>query len=493
MRKEINTRREFLKNISKSTMGLLGISAVQQGFNCTMPSPNKKPNFVFILIDDLGWTDLTGFGSSYYETPHIDRLASRGMKFTDAYAACTVCSPTRASILTGKYPARLHLTDWITGHERPYAQLRIPEWTQYLPHSEITIAEALHEAGYVSASIGKWHLGGREYYPDKHGFDINVAGTDRGQPPSYFYPYTNKRFDIETLHGGKEGEYLTDRMTDEAEAFIEQHQDNPFFLYLAHFAVHTPIQGKKELTEKYEAKTDPTGNHSNAEYAAMIQSVDESVGRIGKKLEDLELTGDTVIIFMSDNGGLTHLPVTSNIPLREGKGHLYEGGVRVPMIISYPGVVQPDTICDTPVISTDFYPTILDMAGISADPGHVIDGVSLKPLILQSGSFDREAIFWHYPHYHPGGATPYGAVRKGPYKLIEFYEDQHVELYNLREDIGETHDLSSSMPEKVHALRTLLQQWRTSVDAQMPDANPNYDPAKAHSGPQVNTKGDITK
>lgn len=485
-----NTRRDFLKNLSKSTIGLLSISAIHQG-GCGLSSSKKKPNFVFILIDDLGWTDLSGFGSQYYETPHIDALAEQGMKFTDAYAACTVCSPTRASILTGKYPARLHLTDWITGHVRPYARLRIPEWTQYLPHDEITLAEALQDAGYVSASIGKWHLGGRDYYPERHGFDLNVAGTDRGQPPSYFYPYTNKRFDIETLHGGEEGEYLTDRMTDEAEAFIEQHKENPFFLYLAHFAVHTPIQGKEELTKKYAGKTDPTGNHTNAEYASMIQSVDDSVGRIVKKLQDLHLSEDTVIIFMSDNGGLTHLPVTSNAPLREGKGHLYEGGVRVPMIISYPGTIQPGSMCDTPVISTDFYPTILDLAGVNTEPGHVIDGASLKPLMLQTGSLDREGIFWHYPHYHPGGATPYGAVRSGQYKLIEFYEDDRVELYNLRDDIGEEHDLSSSLPDTVKELRTALHNWRLSVGAQMPTANPDYDPAKAHLGPQVNTRGEI--
>ncbi|MFH1741961.1 MAG: sulfatase [bacterium] len=322
------------------------------------PSTEKKPNFVFILIDDMGWTDLGCYGSTFYETPHIDRLAAQGMRFTDAYAACTVCSPTRASILTGKYPARLHLTDWISGHRFPWAKLWVPDFNQQLPLQETTLAEALRPLGYVSASIGKWHLGQEDYYPEKQGFDINIAGTHRGSPPRYFSPY-----EIPTLKDGEEGEYLTDRLADDATRFIEKNAAKPFFLYWSHFAVHTPIQAKKDLIEKYETKVNPKNRHRNPTYAAMIQSVDEAVGRLTAKLDKLGLTDNTVVIFMSDNGGLRFMrrktgPVlaTDNAPLREGKGSAYEGGVREPMIVRWSGTVEPGSVCTVPVISTDFYP-----------------------------------------------------------------------------------------------------------------------------------------
>ncbi|MBN2411552.1 sulfatase [candidate division KSB1 bacterium] len=435
---------------------------------CQSNTVKKKPNFVFILIDDMGWTDLSGCGSDLYESPNIDKLFASGMKFTNAYSACTVCSPTRASILTGKYPASVNITDWIPGHARPWAKLKVPEFNQELPLSEITIAEALKPAGYAAASLGKWHLGQQNYYPEKQGFDINIGGTDRGQPPSYFSPYR-----IPTLNDGPEGEYLTDRLADEAGRFIEKNKDNPFFLYWAHFAVHTPIQAKQEITAIYKAKIKSDMLHTNPVYAAMIQSVDEAVGRVMKKLKDLGIAGHTVIIFMSDNGGLAR--VTSNVPLRAGKGSAYEGGVRTPMAICWPGVVKPQSYCHIPVCSIDFYPTILEMAGVTILSTVEIDGESLVPLLKQEGELERDTLYWHYPHYHPGGTTPYSAVRKGDYKLIEFFEDGALELYNLIEDIGETNNLAPQMTEKVNELHDMLKEWRNRTGARIPAPNPDYD------------------
>ena len=464
------TRREFLRRAAGGlgALALMGSRALPGLAEAIATAGGKKPNFVFFLVDDLGWRDVGCYGTKFYETPNIDRLAAEGMRFTDAYAACPVCSPTRASILTGKYPARLHLTDWIAGHNQPNAKLRIPDWTKYLPLEEVTIAEALKPAGYATASIGKWHLGGEPYYPDKQGFDLNVGGTAKGQPPRYFSPYS-----IPTLADGPKGEYLTDRLADEAEKFIEQNRDRPFFLYLPHFAVHTPIQGKEEITAKYAAKP-PDGGQKNATYAAMIESVDESVGCVMKKLDALGLADRTVVFFMSDNGGLAG--VTSNAPLRAGKGTLYEGGIREPMIIKWPGVVRSGTTASTPVTSTDFYPTILEMAGLPLKPEQHVDGLSLVPLLKESGPLRRDTLYWHYPHYHR--TTPAGALRHGDWKLIEYFEDGHVELYNLKEDLSETKDLAAAMPEKTHELQKMLAEWRRSVGAQMPATNPNYKPAK---------------
>jgi len=437
----------------------------------------RPPNFLFVLADDLGWTDLGCQGSKFYETPNIDRLAREGMRFTQAYSACTVCSPTRASILTGKYPARLHITDWIKGHRRPYAALRVPDWTMHLTVEEATIARRLKEAGYATASIGKWHLGGPEYYPEKHGFDLNLAGCDRGQPPSYFSPYR-----IPTLADGPKGEFLTDRECGEAIRWIEAHRDHPFFLYLPHHAVHTPLAGKPNVIAKYRAKAGPDAPQRHATYAALVESVDDSVGRILQRLEDLKLADRTVIFFTSDNGGLignVTNPITSNLPLRAGKGSAYEGGVRVPLIVRWPGVIKPGTVCDVPVISVDFYPTILEIARVRPGPGQVLDGESLLPLLRQSGGLKRDALFWHYPHYHPGGATPYSAIRRGDWKLIEFLEDDHVELYDLLADLGEQNDLAAKMPAR--ELRQQLHAWRKQTGAQMPAPNPDYDPKKSES------------
>ncbi|UCD49174.1 MAG: sulfatase [Phycisphaerales bacterium] len=455
-----------------------------------------RPNFVFFLIDDLGWADLGCYGSTFYETPNIDRLASEGTRFTNAYAACPVCSPTRASIVTGKYPARLGITQWIGGPNEP------TPYRHYLPLQEVTIAEALKQAEYATGFVGKWHLSTRgedrfEYYPDRQGFDVNIGGDWSGAPPTYFHPYEKRGRKLETMPpGGKEGEYLTDRLTDESLRFLEANKDKPFLLYLSHYAVHTPIESKQALTEKYQAKakTLPAleGPHAqpvygryqtrmvqdNAPYAGMVQSVDESVGRVMDKLEELGLEENTVVIFMSDNGGLSTVPregPTCNLPLRAGKGWLYEGGIREPMLIKWPGAAKPGSVCDETVTSTDFYPTMLEMAGLPLRPAQHVDGVSLVPLLKKTGTLQRDAIYWHYPHYHGSGNRPSGAVRAGDYKLIEWYEDGHVELYNLRDDLSEQKDLAAAEPAKTAELRQMLHAWRNRMNGKMPAGAPRND------------------
>ncbi len=447
-----------------------------------------RPNVIFILIDDLGWTDVGCFGSDLYQTPNVDRLAREGMRFTDAYAACTVCSPTRAAVMTGKYPARLHLTDWIAGHKRPFAKLQIPNWTMYLPHEEVTLAEALKPGGYFTAHVGKWHLGPRGYWPEDQGFDVNVAGYDAGAPPTYYWPYRRGQRQLLNLPLTEEtkGQYLTDRLGDETVKLLRTKAREPFFFYLATYQVHTPIQPKKEYVPYYESRVRAQGKHTNPNYAAMVQSADELVGKVLRTLDELGLAERTVVFFTGDNGGLSHIygqkrGPTDNRPLRLGKGSAYEGGVRVPLIVRWPGVTRPGSVCHEPVLSIDYYPTILEITGLPGDAKHnaSVDGVSLVPLLKDpSATLDREAIYWHYPHYHPGGATPYGAIRAGQWRLVEFYEDEHVELYNLKEDIGESHDLAAEMPEKAAELRQKLHRWREQVGAQMPVPNPQYDAEK---------------
>ncbi|NDG72068.1 MAG: DUF4976 domain-containing protein [Proteobacteria bacterium] len=432
------------------------------------PKPATKPNILLILADDLGWTDGGCFGSKFYETPHIDRFATQGMRFTDSYSACTVCSPSRAALLAGQYPARLHLTDYIPGKVPTKAKLSVPDWTQHLLLEVPNLAKTLKSAGYATASIGKWHLGEDAFWPEKQGFDLNIAGYDHGHPPTYFSPYK-----IPTLTDGPPGEFLSDRLTSEAIQFIEENKDRPFFVYLPHYAVHHPVMAKPEVIAKYKSKVDPKAPHKRPEYAGLIESVDDSVGRLLAKLDELKLSENTIVIFTSDNGGLAS--ITTNLSLRGGKGTAYEGGVRVPLIIKWPGVTKPGSVCHEPVIGVDFYPTLLAMAGVPVPPG-VLDGENIEPLLRQSGSMKRDAIYWHYPHYHTCGATPYGAIREGDFRLVEFYEDNHVELYNLKDDIGETKDLAATLPEKTAALRQKLHDWRQSVDAQMPTPNPNYDP-----------------
>lgn len=451
-------------------MALMGCTLVHGA-----PAGSQKPNVILILADDLGWTDLACYGSDLYQSPNIDQLAADGERFTANYSACTVCSPTRAALLAGKYPARLHVTDWIPGLPPGNPKLLVPDFTKHLPLEEITLAELFKQAGYRTASIGKWHLGGEEYCPTKHGFDVNIGGDHSPQPrPGYFAPY-----DIKTLAQGPKGEYITDRLGAEAAKFIRESAGEPFFLYLPHFAVHTPIQAKKGLIKQHQAKVTPDSKHQNAAYGAMVQSMDQTVGRIRKLLEKMKIADNTIIVFTSDNGG--RIPTTSNAPLRFGKGSAYEGGVRVPLIVYAPGVTTAGSECDVSVITMDIYPTIAQLAGLSVPKDQQLDGVSLVPLLERSGDLAERDLFWHYPHYQhyqQGGATPYGAIRRGDLKLIEYYADNRCELYNLADDIGETNDLASMMPEQVEELREALHQWRDSVGAQMAQPNPNYDPAQ---------------
>jgi arylsulfatase A len=452
------------------------------------PAAGAKPNIIFVLVDDLGWADLGCYGSTFYKTPNIDRLATQGVRFTDAYAAGPVCSPTRASILTGHHPARLQLTDWLPGRQdRPSQKLLKPEIQHHLPLEEVTLAEALKPAGYVSASIGKWHLGGRGFLPQDQGFDVNIAGSDAGSPLSYFAPFRSGAHVMPGLEVSPAGEYLTDRLTDEAEKFITANQDKPFFLYLAHYAVHIPLKAKAALIEAYQAR--PTsGLQTNVIYAAMIDSVDQSVGRILRKLDELHLAERTIVWVTSDNGGLSvkegpDTPATSNAPLRDGKGYLYEGGIRVPLLVRWPGATRTGAVEGTPVSSVDFYSTILAMAGIPNQEPR--DGLDLSPVLKHEGGLGRDTLYWHYPHYSGQGGKPCGAVREGDFKLIQFYEDGRLELYNLKDDLSERTNLVQAMPDKARALRAKLETWRRSQNAQMMEANPDYEKPAAEADNKV--------
>jgi len=422
---------------------------------------------VFIFIDDLGWRDLSCFGSRYYETPNIDKLAGEGMVFTSAYSNAPNCAPTRACLMSGQYSPR-HGVYTVGSPERGKTRLRklipIPNKTN-LDSKIVTIPEALKSAGYTSACIGKWHLGDKEpFRPEDRGFDVVFRRSRRS-------------------HFMADGEYLTDRLTNESLKFIEQNRDRPFFLYLAHHTVHTPIQAKKDIIEKYKKKK-PSGEHNNPTYAAMIESMDQSVGTVCDKLDELGLRDNTVVFFFSDNGGYAN--ATSMTPLRGSKGMLYEGGIRVPMIARWPGKIKAGSSCDVPVIGIDFYPTFLKMAGAPKPSGHLLDGQSIVPLLTRSGALKRKAIFWHFPAYlEPYNkkqglwrTTPAGAVRQGDWKLIEFFEDGKIEMYNLKDDISEKNDLANVMPAKAKELHTLLVEWRKSVNAPVPtEKNPEYDPA----------------
>ncbi|MEX2141058.1 MAG: sulfatase [Pirellulales bacterium] len=431
-----------------------------------------SPNIVLILIDDMGWRDLGCTGSDFYQTPHIDELARGGMKFTQAYAAAPICSPTRASILTGQHPARLGMTDWLPGRrDLPSQKLLRPQLNSHLPESSITLAEALRERGYATAHVGKWHLGGAEHGPEKNGFDVNIGGTQAGSPPGGYF-----NFNTPTLKLGPD-EYLTDRLADEALRFIDENRRGPFFLYLAHYAVHIPLQPKPEVAERYRERIKPDAVHTNAVYAAMVESVDDSVGRITKKLAELGLTENTIVVFTSDNGGLSvkegaHTPATSNAPLRAGKGHLYEGGLRVPLIVRWPAVVKVGNLCETPVVSMDLYATCLAASG--AVGNDVSDGQNLMPLFKQQDGFPLRPLNWHYPHYSNQGGKPSGAIRDGDWKLIEFFEDGRTELYNLKSDPSEKTDLSRQEVTTAEALAARLTAWRQQVGAKLPTPNPDY-------------------
>lgn len=451
----------------------------------------NPPNIILFVVDDLGYSDLACYGNQLVETPNIDRLAQEGVQFTSAYASCTVCSPTRAALMTGKNPVAVNITDWIPGHQdarggpRPNEKFIVPRIDQELKLGEITLAEILSEAGYATASIGKWHLGSEGFLPTDQGFDLNVAGYSKGSPPSYYYPYTRKgREDIITpLALTGDSLYLTDRLTHEALQFIAEKRDAPFFLYLPFYNVHTPLEGRPDLVEKYEGKLAKLQNDSirrNPHFLAMTEAVDENLGRIMQFLADQGMRENTLVVFTSDNGGLllrsrqdrAFIRASWNHPLREGKGTLYEGGLRVPTIISWPGKIDANRLSEELIISTDLYPTLAEAAGLEV--GHVIEGVSLLPHLLSGEEVDRESLYWHYPHYHIG--MPGGVIREGEYKLIEYFENGDLELYNLARDLSETTNLLAEHPEKAEELRQKLQAWREANQARMPEPNPGYKP-----------------
>jgi arylsulfatase A-like enzyme len=438
---------------------------------------DRPPNIIFILIDDMGWRDLGCFGSTFYETPNIDKLAAAGMRFTSAYAACPVCSPTRASIMTGRYPPRYNVTDWLPGRkDMPSQRLLRPPINLQLPLDEITLAELLRTVGYVCGSVGKWHLGGMGFAPEQQGFDVNVGGAATGSPPGGYFKFSK----APNLQARSDDEYLTDRLTDEAIGFIDKNKDRPFFLYLSHYTVHIPLQAKKDLVEKYERKAEKAaGEQKNPVYAAMIESLDQGVGKLVARLEQLKIADNTIIVFFSDNGGLSvkegpFTPATSNWPLRTGKGYLYEGGVRVPCFIVWPGRIRPGSSSDVPIISVDFFPTFAELSGAKVALDRPIDGVSLVPLLRQTGPLKSRDLFWHYPHYSNQGGRPSAAIRSGDWKLIEFYEDSRRELYNLKDDLSEKNDRAAAMPDRVRELQQRLADWRKSVGARMPTPNPDF-------------------
>ncbi|KAA5825144.1 sulfatase [Algibacter amylolyticus] len=438
-----------------------------------------KPNVILLLVDDLGYKDVGYMGSKFYETPNIDALAAEGIKFTNAYAAAAICSPTRSSILTGRYPARTGVTDWIKakfqvkgGDMTPLPEyeenegrlLRTPSNPYWMENSEVTIAEVLKDEGYFTCHIGKWHLGSDVYYPEKQGFDVNIAGCDFGQPGSYFDPYASKRVDgFPTMKARKKGEYLTDRLSDELANVIQNNKDKPFFINMNYYAVHTPIMGKPELVDKYEAKT-AVDDQDNAKYAAMVEGVDHSVGKLLDVLKKENVLDNTIIIFFSDNGGL--LGPTSNKPLRSGKGYPYEGGIREPMFVYWKGKIQPGSLTDLPISSVDFLPTICSLTNTPL-PNHTIDGRDISKL-LNNEALSQIPLYWHFPHYRGKDIVPYSIIRDGDWKLIKRYEGNEFELFNLKDDLGETKDISTEFPGKVTDLNNKLLQWLKDTNAKLP-------------------------
>ena len=466
------------------TSAVVLLTVLVVGFTTGCADQEKPPNIVLILIDDLGWTDLGVMGSEYYETPNIDGLAGQGMLFTQAYANAPNCAPSRASLLSGQYAPR-HGVYTVGASTRGNARQRrlIPIENQTtLSLETITIAEALQSAGYVTGHFGKWHLGGAGYLPTDQGFDVNVAGNELGTPPSYFYPYEGARGQLSDLvQTGTANEYLTDRLTDEALRFLEANAERPFFLYLSHYAVHTPIRAKDEIVDRFRDREVQGGQH-NPIYAAMVYSVDESVGRVMSKLEELGIQENTVVFFFSDNGGFG--PVTSMAPLRGSKGMLYEGGIREPLIVRWPGVIEAGGTTDEQVIGTDLYPTILEITGAARPTGQTLDGVSLVPVLSGTEELTERPLFWHFPAYleadrsvtGPWRTTPVGVVRRGRYKLLQFFENNRLELYELVSDVAEQRNLATALPDTTRQLLQLLEDWRAATGAPVPtEPNPEFD------------------
>jgi arylsulfatase A len=459
-------------------MAMLGVlSLIAGGIAVFVPGCQKTAtqdyvNIVFILADDLGWNQVGYHGTEYYETPSIDRIAREGMQFSDAYTSAPVCSPTRAGLMTGRHPARLHITDYIPGSPYPYAKLITPQQAPSLPLDEVTIPEKLHEKGYINGHFGKWHLNkdknyqpGRPGDPASQGFDEVLTTV---KPTGDTDPASDAHHAVEITRRSLE--------------FIEKYKDQPFFLYVSHHVVHRPIMEDSALIAKYKAKPEADRPDHNPIMGAMIERMDNGIGQILQKLDDLNLTARTVVIFYSDNGGLEQLQ--DQAPLRGGKATLFEGGIRVPLAIKWPGVIPAGTRSNEMVTTEDLFPTIMEMTGVSYDTS-ILDGLSLMPVLKQKGTLSRNTLYWHYPHYHHLGYKPSSAIREGDYKLIEWFEEtlrnepNQVSLFNLREDIGESKDLSAQMPDKVEHLRQKLHEWRRSVGAQEMSVNPNYDPKRA--------------
>ena len=452
-------------------------------------STSTPTNILFFLVDDLGYMDIGANNPDcFYETPNVDRLARSGLRFTNGYAACPVCSPTRLSIMTGKYPSRTDATNWFSGaRAERFAPAPLHD---RMDLEEVTLAETLKEHGYATFFAGKWHLGpSEEFWPEQQGFDVNQGGWKLGGPygpGKYFVPYGNPR-----LQDGPAGEHLPDRLAGETCKFIEEHKQGPFLAYLSFYSVHTPLISRDDLKQKYQAKAERLGLlekeqfaeeeqnflsnrprqvrivQSHAVYGGMVEAMDRAVGKVLDKLDELGLAENTAVFFTSDNGGLSTSEgsPTSNLPLRGGKGWLYEGGIREPYLIRWPGVTSPGATCDVPVISTDFYPTILSIAGLPPEPKQHRDGRSLVPLLEGQKNLVREALYWHYPHYGNQGGFPGGAIRMGDWKLLERFEDGRVHLFNLAEDIGEKNDLAEKYPQRVEEMREKLHAWYKDVDA----------------------------
>jgi len=460
---------------------------------CAIPTASAaKPDVILIVVDDLGWADLACYGSDLHETPAVDGLAGNGLRFTNAYAPAPVCSPTRAALMSGQHPARLHMTIWREASTNPPRGRKVipPVTVADLPWNVYTIAEQLRAGGYVTAHIGKWHLGDAAHYPQTQGFDFEVGGTHWGCPATFFYPYRGPAHGeyryIPGLGLGDKGDYLTDRLTDEAVRWIDAVDRQPLFLYMAYYTVHTPIEGKPELVRHFADKVKPGMRHSNPDYAAMVCSMDQNVSRILNALRQHRGNRQTLIILTSDNGGFINSwgrfgAVTNNAPLRSGKGSLYEGGIRVPLIMSLPGVTAAGSTCSEPVTLTDLYPTILDAAGLpvnlpqsGTNQSGTLDGISLMPLLKHPDDhLSRKTLYWHYPHYYPT-TTPVSAIRSGDWKLLEYLEDGSTELYNLRDDLSEQKNLAGTHPERTDRLLKELTSWRESIDAQMPTPNPKF-------------------
>ena len=483
-----------LKITAKSLICFFALAITNQGYS--QAQTKKKPNIVFFLVDDLGYSDIQAYGSTFYETPNINKLAQEGMKFTDAYAACPVCSPTRASIMTGKYPVTMHTTDWF-GAPQPedevkksnYTRLLLPApYIENLPLAEKTIAEALKDGGYKTFIAGKWHLGATpDFWPENQGFDVNKGGNSMGNPGKggYFSPYYNNP----RLDAGPAGEYLPVRLANETNKFIEDNKDQPFFAYFAFYNVHGPDDTTPQLKAKYTEKRNRLGLkdefgdeggkkvrtvQSDPTYAGMVQAVDDAVGSVMNKLKELNLDDNTIVVFFSDNGGLAinEGSPTSNLPLRGGKGWMYEGGIREPLIVRYPGQIKANTVNETPVISNDFFPTFLQLAGLAPVSKKDMGGVSILPLLEQKEIKSR-CLFWHYPHYGNQGGSPASAIRDGDWKLIHWYENDRFELFNLRNDVGEHNNLLISEPKKTKDLKKKLAKWLKHQNAYYPTKNPN--------------------